>query len=130
MVLASAAKSPVWEKQSEKCYSCGTCNLVCPTCYCFDVLDEMGLSLTEGDRVREWDGCMLEEFAEVAGDENFREDRSQRLRHRMYRKYSYLFTRYDVPFCCGCGRCARQCLVDIDPVGVINELIEAHGKEA
>lgn len=130
LLFTGFAESPVWEQWAEKCYSCGTCNLTCPTCYCFDVLDEMELSMDRGDRVREWDGCMLEEFAMVAGGENFREERHERLRHRFFRKYAYLFTRYGKPYCCGCGRCVRQCLVNIDPVGVINDLIKAHGKEA
>ena len=130
LLFAGFANSPVWEQASEKCYSCGTCNLTCPTCFCFDVLDEMDLSMDKGDRVREWDGCLLSGFAEVAGGENFREDRADRLRHRFFRKYAYLFTKYGKPYCCGCGRCARQCLVNIDPVEVINELVEAHGKGA
>ncbi|MEN6343748.1 MAG: 4Fe-4S dicluster domain-containing protein [Armatimonadia bacterium] len=128
LLFTGFAESPVWEKWAEKCYGCGTCNLTCPTCFCWDVLDEMGLALTTGERRREWDGCMLEGFARVATGENFRENRTERLRHRFFRKYAYLFTRYGKPYCCGCGRCVRQCLVKIDPVGVINELIAAHGK--
>ena len=124
------AESPVWAKWAEKCYSCGTCNLTCPTCFCFDVMDRMDLSLQSGTRQREWDACMTEGFAKVASGENFREDPRSRLRHRFYRKYSYLFTRYGRPYCCGCGRCVRQCLTKIDPVGVINDLLAASGKGA
>jgi len=130
LLFAGFADSPVWARQAEKCYACGTCNLTCPTCFCFDVLDEMDLSLGAGDRVREWDGCMLEGFAAVAGGENFRENREERLRHRFFRKYAYLYTRYGKPYCCGCGRCVRQCLVSIDPVAVINDLLQTHGKGA
>jgi len=117
------ARSPVWEKHAERCYSCGTCVLVCPTCICFDVVDEVSLDLQEGTRDRVWDGCMLEDFAAVASGENFREERFQRLRHRHFRKYAYLFTKYGRPYCCGCGRCVRQCLVHIDPVAILNDLI-------
>jgi sulfhydrogenase subunit beta (sulfur reductase) len=125
------ADSPVWEKWAAKCYSCGTCNITCPTCFCFDVVDEFKLTLDEGWRARVWDGCLLEDFALVAPHENFRKDRSQRLRHRFYRKYAYLFTRYHRPYCCGCGRCVRQCLASIDPVEVLNDLLaEAAKKEA
>jgi ferredoxin len=66
---------------------------------------------------------MLESFAEVASGENFREERPHRLRHRHFRKYAYLYTKFGRPFCCGCGRCVRQCLVHIDPVAIINDLI-------
>jgi hypothetical protein len=130
MHFAGFDKSPVWQEAADKCYSCGTCNLTCPTCFCFDVLDEMDLSLASGNREREWDGCMLEEFAQVASGENFREEREDRLKHRFFRKYSYLFTKYGQPYCCGCGRCVRQCLVHIDPVDTINKLLAHSGKEA
>ncbi|MGD9518105.1 MAG: 4Fe-4S dicluster domain-containing protein [Armatimonadota bacterium] len=124
------ADSVVWERWSRKCYSCGTCNTTCPTCFCFDVLDKLKLSLDEGYRSRVWDGCMLEDFAVVAPHENFREERHERLRHRFYRKYAYLYTRYGRPYCSGCGRCVRQCLADIDPVKVINDLLTEARKEA
>lgn len=127
--FSGAADYELWEKYAEKCYGCGTCNLVCPTCFCFDVIDEVSLDLAEAWRDRVWDGCMLEGFAEVASGENFREERAQRLRHRFYRKYSYLFTKYGRPYCCGCGRCVRQCLVHIDPVEVINDLLKESQKE-
>jgi ferredoxin len=130
MRFAGFTESPVWEQWAKKCYSCGTCNLTCPTCFCFDVLDQMDLSLQTGEREREWDGCTLAEFAKVGSGENFREGREARLKHRFYRKYSYLFTKYGRPYCCGCGRCVRQCLVNIDPVGVINDLVAHGGKEA
>jgi NAD-dependent dihydropyrimidine dehydrogenase PreA subunit len=122
--FSGAANSEVWEKHAKRCYSCGTCILTCPTCYCFDVVDEVKLDLTETRRDRIWDGCMLEGFAKVASGENFRDERSQRLRHRHFRKYAYLFTKYGRPYCCGCGRCVRQCLAHIDPVEIINHLLE------
>ncbi len=114
-----------WEENAEDCYSCGTCNLVCPTCYCFDVQDLPELSLEEGKREREWDGCMLEAFAEVAGGENFREERAERYRHRYMRKGRYLYDRYGDIACVGCGRCSSQCVPDIaDPVDIFTKLKE------
>lgn len=113
----------IWEEKAKKCYSCGSCNLVCPTCYCFDVRDEMELDLVNGRRVRVWDGCLLEEFAKVGSGENFREERSERFRHRLFRKMVYMNDKVGEIACVGCGRCASVCLPDIaDPVKVINEL--------
>jgi len=128
--FSGVADSELWKQHAERCYSCGTCNLVCPTCICYDVLEQLNLALDGGERVRVWDSCMLEEFATVATGENFREERSQRLRHRFFRKYSYLFTRYGQPYCCGCGRCVRQCLVHIDPVPILNDVIAESQKGA
>lgn len=114
-----------WEEQASKCLSCGTCNLVCPTCYCFDVQDDVGLDLVHGERIRRWDGCLLHDFAKVATGENFRETRASRYRHRFFRKGLYLFRLLDDVACVGCGRCASACLPDIaDPVNLFNKLKE------
>lgn len=124
-VLEGSEDHPLWEKRSERCYSCGSCNLVCPTCYCFDVQDEMDWDLENGHRVRRWDGCMLAEFALVAGNHNFRETRAARYRHRYYRKGKYLFDRMGQIACVGCGRCVTACTADIaNPVEVFNTLLE------
>ncbi len=129
LFLEGAQKSPTWEELGAKCLSCGNCNLVCPTCYCFDVGDLMQLNLTDGERVRQWDGCVLADFATVAGGHNFRKQTKSRLRHRYYRKFQYLMTRYGKPFCTGCGRCSRSCLVHINPPDTINALIAESEKE-
>jgi len=118
-------KDEFWEENAEDCLSCGTCNLVCPTCYCFDVKDVNDISLAEGERMRTWDGCMLEAFAEVAGDENFREEKASRYRHRYMRKGRYMYNRFGDIACVGCGRCSEQCLPDIaDPVDIFNQMKE------
>ena len=116
--------SQVWEQISEKCLGCGTCNLLCSTCYCFDVRDEIELNVNEGKRQRFWDGCMLNNFAEVAGGENFREKLSSRTRHRLYRKFSYITKSSGELHCVGCGRCSKYCPADINIVKIINALIE------
>jgi len=124
-LLEHSQEDLLWEERAMKCLSCGTCNLVCPTCYCFDIRDDMGLDLVHGERIRRWDGCVLQDFAKVATGENFRETRASRYRHRFYRKGLYLFSVLDDVACVGCGRCASACLADIaDPVDLFNELKE------
>ncbi|MFC2145998.1 4Fe-4S dicluster domain-containing protein [Acidobacteriota bacterium] len=116
---------PAWEHFAEKCFSCGSCILVCPTCYCFDVKEEVELSLTEGSRTRVWDGCMLEDFATVADGHNFRKEKSSRLRHRIFRKGKYLLEKYGYFGCVGCGRCADACASDIaGPVKLLTYMEE------
>ncbi|MBN1698847.1 MAG: 4Fe-4S dicluster domain-containing protein [Spirochaetales bacterium] len=111
---------PVWEVFGEKCYSCGSCVLVCPTCYCFDVLDEVDLDLKNGKRIRVWDGCMLENFATCAGGHNFRKTKAARFRHRIFRKGVNLPLKYNYYGCVGCGRCAHACTSSIaGPVKVL-----------
>lgn len=122
-IYARSDASPVWDRIGALCYGCGSCNNVCPTCYCFDVKDEPAADLKTGERVRVWDACTLEEFAIVAGGHNFRKTRGARLRHRFNRKFRYLTDVFGQPFCVGCGRCIRTCLVRINIAEVTNELI-------
>ena len=125
-LLDATWESTIFKEKSETCFSCGSCVMVCPTCVCFDVQDEMALSLKGGERYRRWDGCMLREFASVASGENFREHKEQRFRHRMYRKGKYLVERYEYLGCVGCGRCASACLAEIaSPAETYNLLKEA-----
>ncbi len=121
-LMAMSAKSPLWAELGERCLACAACNLVCPTCYCFDVRDMLSLDGATGERVRTWDSCQLDEFAAVATDENFRETRAARQRHRFFRKGKYIPEMHGELGCVGCGRCARACLVGITPVGVWNKL--------
>ncbi|MCX8153494.1 MAG: 4Fe-4S dicluster domain-containing protein [Candidatus Bathyarchaeota archaeon] len=123
LLSKSYEKSGFWEKHAEKCLACGSCVLVCPTCYCFDVKDQADLSLEYGERIRTWDGCLLEDFAKIASGENFRPTRPTRYRHRYFKKGKYLFDRFGFISCVGCGRCSSNCLPDIaNPVKLFNAM--------
>jgi sulfhydrogenase subunit beta (sulfur reductase) len=116
--------SLIWEATARRCYSCGSCNLVCPTCYCFDVHDELDLSMQGGRRCREWDGCQLRDFALVAGGHNFRSKAAARLRHRLMRKACWIGERTGGKGCVGCARCDRACTARISTVEIYNQLAE------
>lgn len=128
-ILAMGGLTPIWQQTAERCYSCGSCNTTCPTCFCFSMADELDLDLRGGRRLRRWDSCQLLDFARVAGGENFRAKRWQRVRHRWHRKFLYLYNQFGRPFCTGCGRCSRACTADINIVDVSNELIAHFQKE-
>lgn len=115
----------VYEKYAERCFSCGTCNLVCPTCYCFETKDELNLDGQSGFKSRHWDACMNPGFAEVAGGHNFRPQSAQRQRHRIRRKFDYLTQRFNQTFCTGCGRCGRQCTTGIDIYDIVNDVCKS-----
>ncbi|MGQ9674361.1 MAG: 4Fe-4S dicluster domain-containing protein [Chloroflexota bacterium] len=124
-LLEKSYRHPIWRERATLCHSCGSCNLVCPTCYCFDVRDEINWDMQSGVRSRQWDGCMLRDFAVVAGGHNFREQKDQRFRHRYYRKGKYLWDRMGQIACVGCGRCVTACTTKIaNPVEVYNALLE------
>lgn len=120
--------SDVWQDVGRRCIACGNCTAVCPTCYCFDVLDEMELSLNEGMRYRIWNSCQMDDFAKVAGGEDFRKGRDSRQRHRYYRKFKYPLDRFNRYFCTGCGRCTRTCMAQIKLVETINSLLAEEGE--
>jgi sulfhydrogenase subunit beta (sulfur reductase) len=128
-VLAKAYKHPVWEEKAKTCFSCGSCNQVCPTCYCFNVQDDVSWDLKTGQRMREWDGCLLDGFTKVAPAHEFRKARADRFRHRLYRKATYVPQKIGGQIACvGCGRCVAACLPDIaNPVSIYNRLIDDLG---
>jgi sulfhydrogenase subunit beta (sulfur reductase) len=114
--------SDIWEELGRKCLACGNCSNICPTCYCFDVQDEVVLGSTEGPRVRRADTCLYSQHAAVAGGENFRHTQASRIKFRFYHKQRGFVAEYGRPSCVGCGRCIVACPVDIHVVEVINRL--------
>ena len=111
--------SKIWEEYGEKCLSCGSCNLVCPRCRCYDVQDYVDLNLTTGERVRKWYSCMLKDHGLVAGGHNFRPSSKERIRNRFNCKGSL---REDMPNCVGCGRCSTYCPAGIDFLEVMKKV--------
>lgn len=128
-LLVSNYENSIWEEKSSKCLECSSCTMVCPTCFCYDVKDDVSLNLQDGSRVRTWDGCLLKDFTKVGSGEVFREDLKKRYRHRFFRKGNYLAERYGFIACVGCGRCSIACLPNIaSPCDVINELTHFGGE--
>jgi sulfhydrogenase subunit beta (sulfur reductase) len=109
----------VWNEIADKCLGCGTCNLTCPTCRCYDVSDFVGLDLKTGERVRRWDSCMLKKHGLVAGGLNFRPTRLERLQNRFNCKGSLNEGFFN---CVGCGRCTVYCPADIDFVETMKKV--------
>jgi sulfhydrogenase subunit beta (sulfur reductase) len=128
-MLDQGGLTPVWREIAGRCYSCGSCNTTCPTCFCFSIEDELDSTLNAGFRRRSWDACQLRDFARVAGGHNFRGQRWQRVRHRWHRKFLYLYRRFGRPYCTGCGRCSRACTADINIVDATNRLVSYFQKE-
>ena len=128
-LLDRAYDHAIWEEMAKTCFACGSCNQVCPTCYCFNVQDDVNWDLKTGQRDRAWDGCLLDGFTKVAGAHEFRHQRADRFRHRLYRKAKYVPAKIGGQIACvGCGRCVSACLPDIaNPVAVYNRLIDDLG---
>lgn len=119
--------SDVWKDVGKRCVACGNCTAVCPTCYCFDVVDEVDLTFNQGLRYRVWNSCQMDDFAKVAGGEDFRKGRDSRQKHRYYRKFKYPVDKFNRYFCTGCGRCTRACMAGINLKETVNSLLSGEG---
>ncbi|MDO9173068.1 MAG: 4Fe-4S dicluster domain-containing protein [bacterium] len=108
---------PVWESLSDACVGCGTCAYVCPSCHCFDVVDEG--DWRRGERVRNWDACAFDHFTAHASGHNPRPRQSLRYRQRIYHKFVYYPEKFGHLLCTGCGRCVDACPAGMDLVEVL-----------
>lgn len=106
-------EAPLWEEVAFSCINCGTCTYLCPTCWCFDIQDE--ISGKQTDRIRNWDSCMFPLFTLEGSGHNPRTEKFQRVRQRFMHKLKYYVDKYNNGVqCSGCGRCVRYCPVNID----------------
>ena len=102
-----------WDELHFACINCGVCTFLCPTCWCFDIQDEVHKD--NGIRLRNWDSCMFPLFTLHGSGHNPRAQKLQRLRQRFMHKLKYFVDKYDRGVACvGCGRCVQQCPVNID----------------
>ena len=135
MVSAGLLDEAFWNIVGERCFECGGCAFVCPTCSCFNVADvnpageaefeppATGFSpavpggitgeVRDGrwERVRLRDCCMLAGFVRQAGGGYPRWTCGERCVTRFFHKLSQQFhARMGALGCTGCGRCVQVCL--------------------
>lgn len=114
---------PQWENVAGRCLSCGSCTLVCPTCFCWDSTDK---TLLPGDtiiRERSWDSCFNPDYSYVAHG-NTRPNTRSRYRQWLTHKFASWYEQYGSSGCVGCGRCITWCPAEInhlDEIAVIRQ---------
>ncbi len=113
-ILDKIFESDYWKKVSLSCLSCGICTYLCPTCHCFDLVDE------KRRRLRCYDGCAFSDFTLEASGVNPRPSKKERYRQRVFHKFDYFKKNFGENLCVGCGRCIRYCPVKID----ISEIVD------
>ncbi len=121
--LKNMFNSPFWDEEAMSCIRCGICTYLCPTCYCFDITDELTSTLPlNGKRVRTWDTCQFPDFTMHSSGHNPRPDKASRLRQRILHKFQYHVENYQDYLCTGCGRCISLCPMGIDIIEILNKV--------
>ncbi|MCK5069883.1 MAG: 4Fe-4S dicluster domain-containing protein [Desulfocapsa sp.] len=103
----------IWEKLSSRCYDCGGCAYVCPTCTCFSV-DDKPQDSTSGIRIRTWDACTSSGFTRMAGGHNPVNRNKHALKRRFLHKLKHDYESHGKASCTGCGRCVNICFGGVD----------------
>jgi NAD(P)H-flavin reductase/heterodisulfide reductase subunit C len=123
-VLEENFNNLLWNQLSKDCVRCTGCTSMCPTCTCFNVVEENNSSCS-GCRVRYWDSCQSDSFTRNAGEHNPRNHVS-RVKYRIYDKLKYIEENFSMKGCTGCGRCINVCPANINIVSIINKLAEKY----
>jgi len=118
--LDESFEDDFWTDISLKCLGCGACSFLCPTCHCFDIVDEANWQ--SGQRRRNWDCCSHPMFTKHASGHNPRPDQASRCRQRVMHKFKYFPDRFGQIACVGCGRCVRACCVGQNLVSILSEI--------
>ncbi|MDR0520896.1 MAG: 4Fe-4S dicluster domain-containing protein [Planctomycetaceae bacterium] len=101
----------VFDHTSMRCVGCGGCTYVCPTCHCFDIVDEGGTA--KGKRVKNWDACQFSLFTLHASGHNPRAEQPARQRNRVQHKFCIYPEKFGMILCTGCGNCTRVCTASL-----------------
>ncbi|HUK14619.1 MAG TPA: 4Fe-4S dicluster domain-containing protein [Thermoanaerobaculaceae bacterium] len=124
--LARNFEHELWRDIALRCHGCGACASVCPTCHCFDIVDEPE-GVTEGTRRRNWDTCQTGLFTLHASGHNPRRDQHARIRQRVTHKFSIYPAKFGEVLCTGCGRCARACPGGMDLPEILGRIAALAG---
>lgn len=119
-LLAANFDSPIWDALTLRCLGCGICTYGCPTCHCFDMVDEGHAA--GGCRAKNWDSCQFAMFTLHASGHNPRPRQPQRQRQRVQHKFRIYPEKFGDTLCTGCGNCARGCPVGLGILETVRSL--------
>jgi len=125
LLLEEKVPDEFWASISDRCIACTSCNMVCPTCTCFDVFDRKS-----GDKMkrwRVWDSCQLDGFMREASGHNPMGTENLRTRRRIHHKLAADPKRWTQITCVLCGRCDAVCPTGIGIKSVCREMVDKYG---
>ena len=120
-LLEKGFEHELWKTLGLACHGCGGCAQVCPTCHCFDIVDEPE-GVDQGTRRRNWDTCQTAKFTLHGSGHNPRADQNCRIRQRLMHKFFIYPEKFQEVLYTGCGRCARVCPGGMDLPEVLKML--------
>ena len=118
--LTENYENPVWQKLAMRCIGCGACTYTCPTCHCFDIVDEGNAA--HGCRVKNWDACQFGMFTNHASGHNPRPNQGVRQRQRIQHKFRIYPEKFGDTLCTGCGNCTRKCPVSLGVLTLLQQI--------
>ncbi|MDQ1255573.1 MAG: Heterodisulfide reductase subunit [Candidatus Hydrogenedentes bacterium] len=121
--LKDGFESGVWNGIALRCLGCGASAYTCPTCHCFDIVDEGDAN--GGQRVKNWDSCQFGMFTLHASGHNPRSQQAHRQRQRILHKFFVYPEKFDAILCTGCGNCTRNCPVSLGVLSALKEIAMA-----
>jgi formate hydrogenlyase subunit 6/NADH:ubiquinone oxidoreductase subunit I len=125
LLLEEKVPDEFWVTISDRCIACTSCNLVCPTCTCFDVFDRKANDKVQ--RWRVWDSCQLDGFMREASGHNPMGTENIRTRRRIHHKLAADVIRWGQLTCLLCGRCDDACPTGIGIKAVCREMVDKYG---
>jgi len=111
--LQQNLEDPRWDVVAERCLACANCTMVCPTCFCTEVIDTTDLSGETAERHKRLDSCFNLDFSHVHGG-SVRQSVKGRYRQWLTHKLASWWDQFGTSGCVGCGRCITFCPVGID----------------
>lgn len=102
-----------WDEVARRCLGCGSCAMVCPTCFCWDAEEDQVVGDGAHGRVRVWDTCFNPDHSYHAGGGTRQTVRS-RYRQWLTHKLGSWVQQFGALGCVGCGRCITWCPAGID----------------
>ncbi|MDR3691120.1 MAG: 4Fe-4S dicluster domain-containing protein [Fimbriimonas sp.] len=112
-ILERNAENRTWDEAATRCFACGSCTMVCPTCFCSTTKMSSSMLTGESECERQWDSCFSEQFSFIHGG-SVRESTMSRYRQWVTHKLAAWHEQFGVSGCVGCGRCIAWCPAGID----------------